>query len=71
MNSEPIMTVDEVSAYLNLHPLTVRRLARDGEIPATKIGRQWRFKRDLLDRWLEEQSLKNVAVPPDTETEPE
>jgi excisionase family DNA binding protein len=65
------MTTDEVSVYLNLHPLTVRRLARDGEIPATKIGRQWRFKRDLLDRWLEEQSLENVIVPPDTETEPE
>jgi excisionase family DNA binding protein len=65
------MTTDEVSVYLNLHPLTVRRLARDGEIPATKIGRQWRFKRDLLDRWLEEQSLKNVVVPPDTETKTE
>lgn len=71
MNSEPIMTVDEVSAYLNLHPLTLRRLARDGEIPAMKIGRQWRFKRDLLNRWLEEQSLENVVVPPDTETESE
>jgi excisionase family DNA binding protein len=71
MNSEPIMTVDEVSVYLNLHPLTVRRLARDGEIPAMKIGRQWRFKRDLLDQWLEQQSLKNVVVPPDTETESE
>jgi excisionase family DNA binding protein len=71
MNSEPIMTTDEVSVYLNLHPLTVRRLARDGEIPATKIGRQWRFKRDLLDRWIEEQSIENTVVPPDTETEPE
>jgi excisionase family DNA binding protein len=63
------MTTDEVSVYLNLHPLTVRRLARDGEIPATKIGRQWRFKRDLLDRWIEEQSIENTVAPPDTETE--
>ncbi len=71
MESNPIMTTDEVSVYLNLHPLTVRRLARDGEIPAMKIGRQWRFKRDLLDRWLEEQSLKNVVAPLDTEMESE
>ena len=64
-----IMTIDDVSAYLQLHPLTVRRLARAGEIPAMKIGRQWRVQRELLDRWLEEQSLKNVVVSPDTATE--
>ena len=46
---DPIMTVDEVAEYLGLHPLTVRRLARDGDIPAIKVGRQWRVKRDLLD----------------------
>ena len=50
-----IMTVDEAAAYLNLDPLVVRRLARQGRIPAVKVGRQWRLKRDLLDRWLEEQ----------------
>jgi excisionase family DNA binding protein len=55
------MTVDEVAEYLDLHPLTVRRLARDGEIPAFEIGRQWRVKRAILDRWLAEESMKNVA----------
>ena len=62
---EPIMTIDEVAEYLNLHPLTVRRLARDGEIPAFKIGRQWRVKRAILDRWLAEESTKNVALSPE------
>ena len=56
----PLMTIDEVAAYLNLHPLTVRRLAREGEIPAFKLGRQWRVKRELLERWLEESSMRNV-----------
>ncbi len=55
----PIMSVEEVAAYLNLHPLTVRRLARDGEIPAFKVGRQWRIKRTLLDKWIEQRSLGN------------
>ena len=64
-----IMTIDDVSVYLQLHPLTVRRLARAGEIPAMKIGRQWRVQRELLDRWIEEQSLKNVVVAAETAAE--
>jgi len=58
------MTVEEVAEYLSLQPLTIRRLARDGEIPAFseipfrgKVGRQWRVKRELLDAWIEEQSV--------------
>ena len=62
---DPIMTVDEVAEYLNLHPLTVRRLARDGEIPAFKVGRQWRIKRDLLDRWIADQSAQNAGALPE------
>ena len=38
----------------------VRRLARDGEIPAFKVGRQWRVKRELLDRWIEREALRNM-----------
>ncbi|MBL7201984.1 MAG: helix-turn-helix domain-containing protein [Anaerolineae bacterium] len=57
-----MMTIDQVAKYLNLHPLTVRRLARDGKIPAFKVGRQWRVKRELLDQWIEENSLHNVEV---------
>ena len=64
-NPDPIMTIDEVAEYLDLHPLTVRRLARDGEIPAFKVGRQWRVKRAILDRWLAEESMKNVALSPE------
>lgn len=61
---DPIMTIDEVAEYLDLHPLTVRRLARDGEIPAFKVGRQWRVKRAILVRWLVEESMKNLDISP-------
>ena len=61
---DAIMTIDEVAEYLDLHPLTVRRLARDGEIPAFKVGRQWRVQRKLLDRWLAEESMKNLGASP-------
>jgi excisionase family DNA binding protein len=55
-----IMTIEQVARYLSLHELTVRRLARDGEIPAFKVGRQWRVKRELLDRWIEREALRNL-----------
>ena len=57
----PIMTIAEVAAYLGLHELTVRRLAREGAIPALKLGRQWRVKRDLLEKWIETRSLDNLG----------
>ena len=56
----PIMDIEEVAEYLQLHPLTVRRLAREGAIPAFRVGRQWRAKRELLDHWIEEKSMQNV-----------
>jgi excisionase family DNA binding protein len=56
-----IMTIEQVARYLSLHELTVRRLARDGEIPAFKVGRQWRVKRELLDRWIEREALRNLT----------
>ena len=58
---DQIMTIEEVARYLSLHELTVRRLAREGEIPAFKIGRQWRVKKTLLDRWIEREVLRNIG----------
>ena len=55
-----IMTIAEAAEYLGLHELTVRRLAREGAIPALKLGRQWRIKRDLLDKWIETRSMGNL-----------
>jgi len=38
--------------YLGFHLVTIYRLLKKGEVPATKIGGQWRFKKDVLDAWL-------------------
>ena len=56
-----IMTIAQVAEYLGLHELTVRRLAREGAIPALKLGRQWRVKKDLLAKWIESRSLDNLG----------
>ena len=58
----PVMlTIAEVAEYLKLHELTVRRLAREGELPAFKVGRQWRIKRDLLESWIKERSGQGAS----------
>ena len=54
-NKGQIMTLREVAQYLGLHVMTVYKLTREGRVPAAKIGGQWRFKRDVLDEWLESQ----------------
>ena len=44
-------TSEEVAQYLKLHPYTVRRLAREKKIPAFRVGGQWRFRKDEIDKW--------------------
>lgn len=50
-----IMTLEEVADYLRVHKSTVYRLAREGEIPSTKVANQWRFKKERIDAWLLER----------------
>ena len=44
-------TAEEIARYLKLHPYTVRRLAREKKIPAFRVGGQWRFRKDNIDKW--------------------
>jgi len=55
---EKLMTVKEVAEYLRLDEHTVYRMARKGEIPAYKVAGQWRFKKELLEKWLESQGVE-------------
>jgi excisionase family DNA binding protein len=51
-DTKPIMTVHEVARYLRLSQAKVYRLAQAGEIPAMRIGKSWRFRKDLIDDWF-------------------
>ena len=53
-----IMTPKEAAKYLGFHLVTIYRLLKKQEIPATKIGGQWRFKKDILDQWLMDRMKK-------------
>lgn len=53
----PFLTLGEVLRYLRVNPRTAYRLIRSGELPAIRIGRQWRIRRVDFERWLEEQRV--------------
>ncbi len=54
-----LMTIEEAADYLRFHPSTVYRLARQGAIPAVKVGKQWRIHRKTLDDWVQQQIRKS------------
>ena len=49
--TDDIMTVSEVTEYLRIHRTTLYRLLKRKEIPAFRIGSDWRFSRVQIDRW--------------------
>ena len=49
---DEIMTIEEVAKYLKLKPQTIYNWAQNGKIPAAKLGKEWRFKKSVIDRWF-------------------
>jgi len=54
--AKEVMTLREASEYLGVSPDTLYKYLSEDRIPAFKLGNRWRFKKDLLDRWMEKQS---------------
>ena len=52
-----IFTVQELAEYLKMHPKTLQRKAKKGDIPAIKINRQYRFDKEQIDRWLSQRAV--------------
>jgi excisionase family DNA binding protein len=49
---EPLLDSKEAAALLKIHPNTLKKLARSGEISALQIGKLWRFRASALDEWV-------------------
>jgi excisionase family DNA binding protein len=49
---EPLLDSEEAAAMLKIHPKTLQRLARRGEISGIQIGKLWRFRASSLNAWL-------------------
>ncbi|MFM2579813.1 methylation-associated defense system helix-turn-helix domain-containing protein MAD1 [Vibrio fortis] len=56
--ADQILTLKEVAAYLKLAEKTAYRLASEGKLPGFKVGGSWRFKREDLEAWIEENKSK-------------
>ena len=50
--ADRLMTVGEVAEYLRVKRSTVYKWAKDGKIPAAKVGRLWRFDRGQIETWV-------------------
>jgi len=47
-----IMTTKELAEYLRLHQITICKLSKEGKIPCIRIGRVWRFDKEVIDEWI-------------------
>jgi len=50
-----IMTLEDVAKYLKVKPQTIYIWAQKGTIPAVKLGKEWRFRKDVIDEWLNQR----------------
>lgn len=51
-----VMDIRQGSDYLGISPDTLYKYASEGSVPCFKLGNRWRFKRSVLDKWMESQS---------------
>jgi excisionase family DNA binding protein len=52
---EPLLDSNEAAGLLRIHPKTLQRMARKGEIPAIQIGKLWRFSTSSLLLWQQQK----------------
>jgi excisionase family DNA binding protein len=58
INFDEIMSLKDVCAYLKLAKSTAYLLAQRGDLPASVVGRQLRFRKTKIDQWLDQQEVK-------------
>lgn len=62
VEGKEFLSIREVAGRLNIHEMTVYRLIKARNLPAFKVGGQWRIRSRFLDTWIEEKT-----VPPEKE----
>ena len=58
MESREVMNIREASNYLGVSPDTLYRYIYEDRIPAFKLGNRWKFKKTILDRWMERKMVR-------------
>ncbi len=52
-----LMTIKQLASYLSVNERTVLKLVQEGALPGVKVGNQWRFRKAMIDTWLDDQML--------------
>ena len=50
--NENYISIEEAASFLDIKPVTLRKWIKDKSVPAYKIGKQWKFKRSELEKWV-------------------
>ena len=58
---DQVMTLEELALYLKLPKSTLYKLVQDGRIPGQKLGKQWRFGKQAIDQWLNNEQNSKVG----------
>jgi len=58
-DAREVMNIRQASQYLGVSPDTLYKYVSEERIPAFKLGNRWKFKKSLLDTWMEDRSLNN------------
>lgn len=58
---DQVMTLEELAIYLKLPKSTLYKLVQDGRIPGQKLGKQWRFGKQAIDQWLNNEQNSKVG----------
>lgn len=59
---EPLLDVEQAARLLGgIHVKTLQKMAREGEVPAFRLGRYWFFRASALNQWLQLQSTGRIA----------
>lgn len=61
INFERLLDSSEAASLLRIHPKTLQRMARNGEIAGIQIGRLWRFRASVLNSWLTGKSRAKTS----------
>src|SRR6266478_2331178 len=56
-SGDRLLTLKEMAAYLSVNERTLLKLVSEGDVPGVKIGNQWRFRKAMIDTWLDDQML--------------
>ena len=57
-----ILTIKEVAKILKINEHTAYRYAKEGRIPATRVGRNWRMIEEIMEDWLTKKAGKDIGA---------